>query len=429
MTTQPSHPSDAGMFGAAPPPACPAHADAPQLGGPGFHTDPAAKYREMRRSYGPVAPVLLEGGVPAWLVLGYRELHHVTSNSAVFGRDSRRWNAWGQIPQDWPLLPMIGYEQPSILYAEGTEHQRRSTVLCDALDGVDPFELSNHAEQLADRLIDEFCGSGEADLIARYAKLLPLLVLARIYGFSDEEGAGMVRASNAIVDGQGDALEGMQYMYVSTQQLVAARRAAPGNDVTSRMVTHSIQFGDEELIQDLLVLAVAGHQPTADWIGNTLRLMLTDERFAASLGGGRRSIGQAMNEVLWEDTPTQNVAGRWATRDTQLGGQHIRAGDLLLLGVAAANADPEVRPDAHSLPEGNSAFLSFGHGDHRCPYPAQEIAETIARTGVEVLLDRLPDVELAVPAQELTRRPSPWLRGMTDLPVRFSPVPIAGDGR
>ncbi|NED90628.1 cytochrome P450, partial [Streptomyces sp. SID11233] len=68
----------------------------------------------------------------------------------------------------------------------------------------------------------------------------------------------------------------------------------------------------------------------ADWIGNSLRLMLTDSRFAASLFGGRNSIAEAMNEVLWEDTPTQNVAGRWASRDTRLGGRAIRAGDMLL---------------------------------------------------------------------------------------------------
>nr|MDT0525446.1 cytochrome P450 [Streptomyces sp. DSM 41633] len=63
----------------------------------------------------------------------------------------------------------------------------------------------------------------------------------------------------------------------------------------------------------------------------------------------------------------------------------------------------------------------------RCPFPAQEIAEIIARTGIEVLLDRLPDLELAVPATELVRRPSAFLRGMTSRPVRFTPVRTTGD--
>jgi cytochrome P450 len=208
--------------------------------------------------------------------------------------------------------------------------------------------------------------------------------------------------------------------------LIADRKAAPANDVVSRMLANTAGFTDEEIIQDLMVMMAAGHQPTADWIGNSLRLMLTDERFAASLFGGRNSVAEAMNEVLWEDTPTQNVAGRWASRDTQLGGHRVRAGDLLLLGLQGANSDPQVRTDGSALTGGNNAHFSFGHGEHRCPFPAQEVAEVIARTGIEVVMDRLPDIDLAVPADTLTRRPSPWLRGLTELPVRFTPTPALG---
>ncbi|MGW5696902.1 hypothetical protein ACWEWX_40320, partial [Streptomyces asiaticus] len=94
------------------------------------------------------------------------------------------------------------------------------------------------------------------------------------------------------------------------------------------------------------------------------------------------------------------------------------------LGLAAANKDPQIRPDGTRLTGGNNAFLSFGHGEHRCPVAAQEIAETIARTAIDVLLDRLPDIDLAIPAEELTRRPSPWARGMT---TRLGEAPVGGD--
>ncbi|MDB1088154.1 cytochrome P450 [Streptomyces sp. ACA25] len=422
------------MAGGAHPAGCPAHADAVPLSGPRFHTDPAELYREMRRDHGTVAPVELLGEVPAWLVIGYRELHQVTSDPVLFSRDSELWNQWERIPADWPLLPMIGRRQPSILYTVGNRHQRRSAMVSNALDGVDPFDLRRHAEQLADTLIDSFCGNGRTDIIGDYAKLLPILVLARVYGFPDAEGPGLAKALNDMIDGGPDALRGQQHLAVSMQQLVALKHRAPGHDVVSRMLAHQpAEFTDEEVFQDLMVMSAAGHQPTADWIGNSVRLMLTDDRFAASLSGGRHSVAAAMNEVLWEDTPTQNVAGRWASRDTRLGGRHIRTGDLLLLGLAAANSDPQVHQAQHAgtaqqggLTGGNSAHFSFGHGDHRCPFPAQEVAEVIARTGIEVLLDRLPDIDLATPAQTLVRRPSPWLRGLTELPVRFTPTPAVG---
>ncbi|MFJ9733434.1 cytochrome P450 [Streptomyces sp. NPDC101171] len=396
--------------------------DAVPLDGPGFRTDPARLYREMRRDHGAVVPVLLHGGIPAWLVLGYRELHQVTGDPVLFSRDSDLWNQWENIPADWPLRPMIGHRQPSILYTVGERHRQRAAMIGNALEAVDPFELRRHAERFADELIDALCAAGEADLIAQYAMLLPVRVLARLYGFPDEDGPGLVTALNDMIDGRERALAGQSHLAGSMERLIAERRKEPAADVVSRMLADGSGFTDEEIAQDLMVMTAAGHQPTADWIGNSLRLMLTDDRFAASLFGGRHSVAEAMNEVLWEDTPTQNVAGRWATRDTRLGGRSVRAGDMVLLGLQGANSDPQVRTDASALTGGNSAHFSFGHGEHSCPFPAQEIAEVIARTGIEVVLDRLPDIDLAVPAESLARRPSPWLRGLNRLPVRFTPV-------
>ncbi|MEN8649307.1 cytochrome P450 [Streptomyces sp. 21So2-11] len=406
------------------------HTSAVQLNGDRFHAEPGALYREMRRDHGSVGPVLLAGDIPAWLVIGYRELHQLTSDPVLFSRDSELWNQWEHIPDDWPMLPMIGRKQPSILYTVGERHQRRATMIGDALEAVDPFELRRHAEQFADALIDAFCGSGETELIGRYATLLPILVLARCYGFTDAQGPGLATALNDMIDGSADALAGQVHLGASMARLIADKSAEPGADVTSLMITGQLGVADgfthEEIGEDLMVMIAAGHQPTADWIGNSLRLMLTDDRFAASLSGGRHSVAEAMNEVLWEDTPTQNVAGRWASRDTHLGGRHIRRGDLLLLGIGAANADPQVHIDSTALTGGNNAFFSFGHGEHRCPFPAQEMAEVIARTGIEVLLDRLPDIDLSIPADALKRRPSPWLRGLSVLPVRFTPTPSLG---
>ncbi|GJF27820.1 cytochrome P450 [Kitasatospora sp. NE20-6] len=396
------------------------------LSGAEFQTEPAVLYRRMRQEHGTVAPVVLDGDVPAWLVLGYHELHQVTGDPVLFSRDSDLWSEWDRIPEDWPLRPMIGHKQPSILYTVGERHRERAAMVSNALGAVAPTELRLHAERFADELIDAFCARGSADLVGDYAMLLPVRVLARLYGFSDGQGPGLVSAMNDMIDGQDRAMAGMMHLGASMQSLLADKHAVPGDDVVSRMLADTSGFTDEEVAQDLMVMMAAGHQPTADWIGNSLRLMLTDNRFAASLFGGRNSVAEAMNEVLWEDTPTQNVAGRWASRDTRLGNRHIRAGDMLLLGLAAANSDPRVRTDGAALTGGNNAFFSFGHGEHRCPFPAQEIAEVVARTAIEVVLDRLPDIDLDTPAETLSRRPSPWLRGLTELPVRFTPTPTLG---
>ncbi|UED88531.1 cytochrome P450 [Streptomyces profundus] len=405
----------------------------------GFHSDPHRMYRELRQRHGTVVPVVLVGDVPAWLVVGYRELHQLLSDPVLFSRDSDLWSQWPHIADDWPMLPMIGRKQPSILYTVGEAHTRRGAMVSDALEAVDQIELHGIVEHYADQLIDGFCGLGEAELIGHFASSLPILVLARLFGFPDAECPALAKGLHDMIDGGADAIAGQQHLLGSMRRLVAARRVQPAADVATRMLAGARGFSDEELVQDLMVMSAAGHQPTADWIGNTLRLMLTDDRFAASFFGGRNSVGDAMKQVLWEDAPSQIIAGRWASRDTRLGDRHILAGDLLLLGIQGANDDPQVRvgpptggpglPGAPGSPGSNNAFFSFSHGEHRCPFPAMEIAEVIARTGIEVILDRLPDLDLSIPPEALQRRPSPWLRGMTTLPVRFTPTTTHGGHR
>ncbi|MEU6058932.1 cytochrome P450 [Streptomyces sp. NPDC047097] len=410
--------------GPAAAPGCPVRTDAVRLAGVSYQQTPSQLYRALRREHGPVAPVLLDGDVPAWLVLGYSEVSHVTAHDELFARDSRRWNQWGAIPQDWPLMPFVGY-QPSVLFTEGDEHRRRAGVITEALEGIDQFELGRDCQYIAEQLIAGFAGSGQAELMAEYAHALPMRAAVQVCGMPDSRAdtRQLVEDLRISLDaGEGDdPVAAYGRVGERLRQLVKDKRSAPGPDVTSRMLLHPAGLTDEEIVQDLISVIAAAQQPTGNWIGNTLRLLLTDERFAVNVSGGRLSVGEALNEVLWLDTPTQNFIGRWAVRDTQLGGRHIRAGDCLVLGLAAANTDPQIWPESHVGAE-NAAHLSFSNGEHRCPYPAPLLADVMARTAVETLLERLPDLVLAVEPEELAWRPSIWMRGLTALPVQFSPV-------
>ncbi|MEV5008230.1 cytochrome P450 [Streptomyces sp. NPDC001698] len=407
------------------PPGCPAHhPDAVRLGGLEYQQTPSQLYRALRREHGAVAPVLLDGDIPAWLVLGYSEVTYVTSHDELFARDSRRWNQWENIPADWPLMPYVGY-QPSVLFTEGDEHRRRAGVITEALEGVDQFELARNCQLIADRLIADFAGSGQAELMTGYAHALPMRAVVQMCGMptSGEDTRQLVedlRISLDAAEGD-DPVAAYGRVGERLRQLVKDKRVSPGPDVTSRMLLHPAGLTDEEIVQDLISVIAAAQQPTANWICNTLRLLLTDERFAVNVSGGRLSVGEALNEALWLDTPTQNFIGRWAVRDTQLGGRQIRAGDCLVLGLAAANTDPQIWPDSQVGAE-NAAHLSFSNGEHRCPYPAPLLADVMARTAVETLLERLPDLVLSVEPEELAWRPSIWMRGLTALPVQFTPV-------
>ncbi|MCP9948392.1 cytochrome P450 [Actinomadura madurae] len=402
----------------------PAEENAVRLYGEEFDQRPKDFFERMRREHGPVVPVLLEGDIPAWYVIGYREVNHVTSNPGLFARDTRRWNAWDMVPENWSLLPFVGWN-PSVMLAEGADHKRRSAAISDALDAVDRTELSSSCERIADQLIDEFAGDGEADLGSQFADRLPPLVMVGLFGVPDSDAPDMMRDIQNVAGSDENAVSAYQRLQKTMGRLAESRRAHPGPDVTSRLLQHSANYTVDELVSDLIPMISAGHLPTGHWIGNTLRLMLVDDQFAVTLQGGRGSVTQALNQVLWEDTPSQNNIGRFAVHACELGGRRIRPGDMLILGWAAANADPQVQPPAQGMGAGNRAHLSFGHGDHGCPFPAPELAEVIARTAIEVLLDRLPDIELAVEPDELLWLPSFWVRRLASLPVRFSPAMTA----
>jgi cytochrome P450 len=390
--------------------------DAVPLYGERFRTDPAGLYAEIRAKHGPVAPVLLEGDIPAWFVCGYRELHQVTTDATLFARDSRRWNGWEAVPDDWPLLPQI-LHNPSVMFTEGPEHRRRAGAISDALEAIDQFELAAQCERIADQMIDKFAGAGEAELMSQYVSRVPLGAATLMCGVPEAEARVLVDdVMGAMYAGSQNQMAVHVKMHEMTQRLLDAKRLNPGPDVPSHLLADDANLGDDEIVVDLLCVLLQAHQQTTNWIGNTVALMLTDARFAITISGGRASVGDALNEVLWHDTPTQNYIGRIATRDTSLGGKRIRTGDLIVLGLAAANADPQVRPEDGAT--GNRAMMSFGHGEHGCPYPAPELAEIIAKTSIEVLIDRLPDLVLAEP---LEWRASVWTRGLTRLQVTFSP--------
>ncbi|WP_019610352.1 cytochrome P450 [Nocardiopsis sp. CNS-639] len=413
-------PEAAAPASSGPPPPSPDHAGAARLYGPHVARDPAGLYEELRGRYGPVAPVLLDGDVPAWFVMGYRELHHVTSRPEWFARDCRRWNQWDRVGRDWPLMPYVMWT-PSVMFAEGAEHQRRAGAIGDALDAVDRADLGTLCQRAADTLVDAFRAEGEADLVSQYAHRIPAMVVARLYGLPEAEVPALVRDAVLSLDVTADAGGAHRRLHARLDALVADRRAAPRDDVPSRLLLHPAGLSDAEAVIDLLVVLAAAQAPTGNWIGNTLLLMLTDDQFSLTLQGGRGSAGEALNEVLWKDTPTQNFIGRWAVQACELGGRGIRRGDMLVLGLSAANADPRLHAGLSDVHGGNRAQMSFGHGEHGCPFPAPEIAETIARTAVESLLDRLPDVRLAVPPDRLEWRPSLWMRGLFELPARFTP--------
>ncbi|GAD82471.1 cytochrome P450 [Nocardia asteroides] len=380
-----------------------------------FAADPQSAYRDMRHRYGSLVPVDLVPGVPATLVIGYRTAVQILNDPDHFPADPRMWQR--DIPADCPVLPMMCY-RPNAIRTSGTEHMRYRQVTVAGLAGVDLYRLHRTVEQIAMPVINGFCTDGTADLLSQYAFPVIFATINAMLGVPDEIGGRVATGMAQMFEGGDTAVRGAQMLETALYDLVALKRQAPGDDVTTRLVQHPQQLGDEELMNQLLTMYGAGIEPTLNLILNTVRLMLTDHRFAGSLLGGSLSTRDALDEVLYTDPPMANFCTTYPRQPILVDDVWLPANQPVLISMAACNNDPTIGSGDFL---DNRAHLAWSTGPHGCP--AKSPAYLIAQEVIDQLLDALPELELAVPEAELVWRPGPFHRALAALPVRFPKTP------
>ncbi|WP_030324407.1 cytochrome P450 [Streptomyces sp. NRRL B-3229] len=425
MTPEPHSPAGTYNPTTAPPPGCPAHGIGPgglrRLYGPGAE-DLGVVYEELRSTHGTVAPAMLHDDVPIWVVLGHSENMHMVRTPSHFSRDTRLWGPMqdGTVKPDHPMMPHLAW-QPLCSHAEGDEHLRLRGAVNGAISTINHRGIRRHINRATQHLVNKFCEKGSADLVSQFAERLPMMVMCEIFGMPDEYNDQLVHAARDLPKGTETAIESNAYIMDVLTRLTLRRRAAPEDDFTSHLINHPAKLTDEEVSQHLRLILIVAYESTANLLANVLRVVLTDPRFRAQLNGGQMTVPQAVEQSMWDEPPFSAVLGYFAKQDTELGGQHIRKGDGLLMGIAPGNVDPRVRPDPKAHMHGNRSHLAFSGGPHECP--GQDIGRAIADVGVDALLTRLPDAELACDEDDLQWEETLSNRHLVDLPVKFAPKP------
>ncbi|MBF6245718.1 hypothetical protein IU471_19335 [Nocardia elegans] len=145
-------------------------------------------------------------------------------------------------------------------------------------------------------------------------------------------------------------------------------------------------------------------------------MLLTDDRFAGGLLGGSVTTRAALDEVLFTDPPLADMCTSFARQPILIAGVWLPARQPMVISMAACNNDPAVNSGRYL---DNSAHLSWSIGPHVCP--ARSVAYLVAQDAIDQLVDALPEIRLACRAEELSWRPGPFHRALTELPVVFPP--------
>ncbi|WP_406233480.1 cytochrome P450 [Nocardia sp. NBC_01009] len=380
---------------------------------PEFATDPHGAYRALRDRYGSMVPVDIAPGVPATLVIGYRTAVRILHDPERFPADPRTWER--DIPSDCPVLPVMGW-RPNAQHSAGLEHHRYRQVNTASLDAVDRHAMHATVEQIAVPLIDSFCETGTADLISRYAFPLVFDCVNALLGCPPEIGRRIAAGISAVIESV-DSTEGNVMLAEALMELVTLKREQPGDDVTSRVLQHPAALDDTEALHQLAALYGAGLEPLQNLIVKTMLLILVDERFAGDVLDGRLSTRDALDEVLFNDPPLANMCFSYPRQPILIDDVWLPAHQPVIISMAACNSDPAVNTGDRV---GNRSHLAWSLGPHACP--AQSVGYQIAEDAIDQLLDALPELELAIPADELVWRPGPFHRALTALPVTFPPA-------
>jgi cytochrome P450 len=204
--------------------------------------------------------------------------------------------------------------------------------------------------------------------------------------------------------------------------LFASRREDPGEDLVSALL-QAEDAGDtlseQELFSMVSLLIVAGHETTVSLIGNAVLALLQHPEQRAALADDPASMTRAIEEILRFDGPVERALTRWAAEDVEVGETNIRRGDavIVILGAADRDAGRFRDPDVLDLTREDLKHVAFGRGSHYC------LGAPLARLEAEVALTtlhrRLPNLRLAVSAEELSWRPVPLFRSLAALPVAW----------
>jgi cytochrome P450 len=381
--------------------------------------------------------------IGVWILSGHAEVaaalrdprlssdeRHIDTDTLHIGPLRRLLGRGGESLEHGPFFDRV---PRLLLFRDPPDHTRLRRLVSKSFSARRVAELEPRIAQIADELLDELHTDGGGELMTGFAYPFPARVICELIGVPDGELHHIVDHAPALAAGLDpgpfltpaarDAANSATVAIVDyLEHLVAHRRAEPDNGLLSALLASSDADEDtlstDEVVDTVLLLLIAGHETTANLLGNGLVALLAQPDALDELRADPTLDGAAVDELLRLDSPVQ-MTMRIATQPIEIADHTIDTGSVVICCTGAANRDPVVFPEPDRLDwhRPDNPHLAFGGGIHHCL--GAPLARAEAGIALRAILDRFDDLAVSgTPA----RRPSFTIRGLSELHLAWTPT-------
>jgi cytochrome P450 len=369
---------------------------------------------ELARNISPV--VRVPPPFDAWMIFDYDGVKRALYDQAVF-------SSLVPAPKNW------------FIFSDPPSHTKLRGLIVRAFTPRVVANLESRIRELSRELLDKAIQRSEMDLAVDYAVPLPMKVIAEVIGIPAADWSRFRGWSDAILKisfsrtGGEEASRGLEEFQAVTiemnaylEEMIAARKRAPTDDLLTRLVEAEVdgeRLTQEEILGFFQLLVVGGQETTANLINNAMLCFIEHPDQLARLRESPELLPSAIEEVLRYRSPLQWLM-RTPTRDIEVHGQTIPAGQLVLPMIGSANRDAGHfrEADRFDIARDPNPHIAFGHGIHSCLGAA--LARLEARIALADLLDRMTSFSLSSDEPWVPRKALNVL-GPARLPIRFEP--------
>lgn len=371
---------------------------------PAFYENPYPLYKKVRES-GRLLPL-----APGMSITG----HHEMVNALLCDRRVGRAYLQGvqlRYGEEAVNGPAFQAWSRMMLMLNPPAHTPLRAALMQAFNARQMEEFQHSVLEIANQLIDDILAKGEADLMASFAMPLPMRVICHMLDVPYEDAHLFSEAARRLLqtlelvpvnaEQQEQAHQAALQLQDYFQTIITARKQQPGNDLISRLLNAAVegeQLSEQDLIANVILLFLAGHETTANMIGNSLIALQRHPEQWQALVQNPALAKAAAPELLRYDSAVQ-LSARVVLEDVEVQGHQLKAGQILYLLLGSANRDPAVfhSPDELNFqrPIEEARAVSFGGGIHYCL--GARLAQMELHLALQVLFSRLPGLQIQEP--------------------------------